>query len=318
MILKYMQVIDTARSGMAGSIRKREANEEIYGFNIGLSLETSVNELRHPQPLPKGKFMIRDLYAAFRHYPHAFHDFGAELTIGDTTLLLRNFAGKIDSSDLLFSGRVNNYALWFDKVMKGRTQIAFDLKSQRLAMNDLLGKYSRQYVPKDYHHEIASNLWLRSKIDLEYDTVFRFANIKIANISGELQQHAFRVDSLSGNVKIGADQYVKIDTLKGKIANSDFDISLRLSAAKDTVRRKKANYLRFSSPLLDVDQLTNYPLTAEDEATPDTSAVARTSPLTTPAKPSSHAQAFNIFQIPVIDFRATVDIGRIKYRRLGV
>ncbi|HWK05819.1 MAG TPA: AsmA family protein [Puia sp.] len=308
MILKELLAFDTARSG--------RSDEEIYGFNIGLSLETSVNELRHPKPLPKGKFMIRNLYAAFSHYPHAFHDFGAELTIGDTTLLLKNLAGQIDSSDLRFSGRVNNYALWFDKVMKGSTQIAFDLKSQRLAMNDLLGKYSRQYVPKDYHHEVATNLWLRSKIYLEYDTGFHFANIKIANISGELRQHAFRVDSLSGNVKIGADQYVKIDTLKGKIGNSDFDISLRLYAGKDTVRRKKANYLRFSSQLLDVDQLTNYRLTAEEEATPDTSAAAMGSPLTTPAKPSAHAQAFNIFQIPFIDFKATVDIGKIKYRHL--
>lgn len=332
MILKELLAFDTARSGKsdmtrngkvdtvsggkADTARNRRATEEIYGFNIGLSLETSVNELRHPKPLPKGKFMIRNLYAAFKHYPHAFHDFGAELTIGDTTLLLKNFAGQIDSSDLRFSGRVNNYALWFDKVMKGGTQIAFDLKSQRLAMNDLLGKYSRQYVPKDYHHEIASNLWLRSKIYLEYDTVFRFANIKIANISGELKQHAFRVDSLSGNVKIGADQYVKIDTLKGKIGNSDFDVSLRLYAGKDTVRRKKANYLRFSSRLLDVDQLTNYRLTADEEATPDTSATAMGSPLSTPAKPSAHAQAFNIFQIPFIDFKATVDIGKIKYRRL--
>ena len=317
MVLKELLAFDTARSA--------KATEEIYGFNIGLSLETSVNELRHPAPLPKGKFMIHDLYAAFKQYSHAFHDFGAELTIADTTLLLRNFAGRIDSSDLRFSGRVNNYALWFDKVMKGKTQIAFDLKSQHLAMNDLLGKYSRQYVPKDYHHEVAANLWLRSKIDLRYDTAFRFANIKIANISGELQQHAFRVDSLSGNVKIGADQFVKIDTLKGRIGNSDFFVNMRLYAGKDTLKRKKENFLQFSSRLLDVDQLTNYQLTAEAATPTDTTgnapvaggtAAVMTASSSGPAKPSVHADAFNIFQIPFIDFKATVNIDKIKYRRL--
>jgi uncharacterized protein involved in outer membrane biogenesis len=308
MILKELLAFDTARSA--------RAKEEIYGFNIGLALETSVSELLHPRPLPKGKLKVENLQAAFKHYPHAFHDFGAELTINDTSLLLRGLTGKIDSSDLRFSGRINNYPLWFEKVKKGRTQVAFDLKSQRLAMNDLLGRYSRMYVPKDYHDEIASNIWLRSKIDLRYDSVFRFANIKIANISGELKKHAFKLDSVSGNVKIGADQFVKIDTLKGKIGNSDFDLSMRLYAGKDTVKRKKENFLQFSSRLLDVDQLTNYRLAATEEAPALADKPADTTMVTTVAKTSSHADAFNIFQIPFIDFKATVNIGKIKYRRL--
>jgi uncharacterized protein involved in outer membrane biogenesis len=291
----------------------RKAREEIYGFNIGLSLETSVHELLHPKPLPKGKFSIHDLYASFKRYPHAFHDFGAELTIEDTTLRLKNFAGKIDSSDIRFSGRVNNYALWFDKVMKGRTQVAFDLRSQHLAMHDLLGRKSRQYVPKDYHDEVASNLWLRSKIDLKYDSVFRFASIKIANISGELKNHAFTLDSVNGNVKIGADHFIKLDTLQGKVGNSDFNISMRLYTGKDTTRMKKENYLQFTSRMLDVDQLMAYRLTAEEPA-PDLSEL----PAAAVAKTSAHAGAFNIFQIPFINFNASANIGKIKYRRLWI
>jgi hypothetical protein len=332
-VLKELLASDTARS--------RKAKEEIYGFNIGLSLETSVNELLHPMPLPRGKFTIAQLNASFLRYPHAFHDFGAELTIGDTSLLLRNLAGKIDSSDLRFSGRVNNYALWFEKVKKGKTQIAFDLKSKRLAMRDLLGRRSRNYVPKDYHEEIGSNIWLRSKIDLRYDSVFRFANIRIANISGELKKHAFLLDSISGNIKFGTDNFVKIDTLKGKIGRSDFNISMRLYAGKDTVKRKKENFLQFDSRFLDVDQLANYRLTEEETAAspeppatqastaaaaqnaalPDTTTATDANPataaaVTTVSKPSSHAAAFNIFQIPFIDFRASVNIGKIKYHHL--
>jgi uncharacterized protein involved in outer membrane biogenesis len=323
MVLKELLAFDTARSN--------KAKEEINGFNIGLSLETSVDELLHPKPLPRGKFKIEHLFAAFNHYPHAFHDFGAELTIGDTSLLLRNLAGRIDSSDVRFSGRVNNYALWFDKVKKGKTQVAFDLKSQRLAMNDLLGRKSRKYVPKDYQQEVGTNIWLRSKIELRYDSVFRFANIKIANISGTLTQHAFQLDSVSGNIKFGTDKFVRIDTLRGKIGRSDFDLSMRLYAGADTVKRKKENFLQFSSRLLDVDQLTNYRLTEDDAPAlasapvTDTSlAVTSAGSVTTSAAmepagttpPSPHAAAFNVFQIPFIDFRATVNIGKIKYRRL--
>jgi hypothetical protein len=308
LVLKELLAFDTAKSN--------KAKEEIYGFTIGLSLETSVNELLQPTPLPKGKFKIEKLFAAFKNYPHAFHDFGAELTINDTALLLRNFGGLVDSTDLLFSGRVINYQLWFDKVKKGRTQIAFDLKSKRLAMHDLLGKYSRTYVPKDYHEEVVSNLWLRSKTDLRYDSVFKFAKVKIANISGALKQHAFDLDSVKGIVKLGADHFIKIDTLTGKIGRSDFDISMRLYTGKDTAKRKKENFLQFTSRFLDVDQLTNYRLTAAEDATP--SLPAAPTPTTVAHTTSVHAGAFNIFQIPFIDFNATVNIGKIKYRRLWI
>ena len=296
----------------ADTTKNKKAREEIYGFNVGLVLETSVNELRHPKPLPKGKFTIQNLSASFKRYPHAFHDFGAELSIEDTTVRLRNFAGRIDSSDIRFSGRVNNYALWFNKVMRGRTQIAFDLKSQRLAMRDLLGRKSRQFIPKDYQDEVGSNIWLRSKIDLKYDSTFRFANIKVANISGELKKHAFKLDSVSGNVKLGIDNFIKLDTFKGKIGNSDFNISMRLYTGKDTNRMKKENYLQFASRMLDVDQLTSYRLTQEEPA-PDMSEIPVHSAV---VKASAHDSSFNIFQIPFINFNAAVDIGKIKYKRL--
>jgi uncharacterized protein involved in outer membrane biogenesis len=342
------------------SLRAARAREQIYGFNVGLSLNTSVNELLHPKPLPKGKFTLRDLSASFKRYPHSFHDFGAELTINDTAILLRNFAGSIDSSDIRFKGRVNNYALWFDRVKKGKTLIAFDLRSQHLAMNDLLGKHSRAYIPKDYRFEVGSNIWLRSRVELRYDSSFKFANIKIGNITGSLLKHPYQLDSVSGNVKFGTDNFVKIDSLKGKIGHSDFFINMRLYAGADTTRRKKENYLQFNSQFLDVDELTNYYVAAGQE---DTIAIpestASTAPVSTaaadsataaadsatstgtaaanPANPgggsstatpvtlaasttttTAHARAFNIFQIPFIDFNAGVHINRLRYHHLGI
>ena len=307
MVLKELFAFDSARSA--------KAKEEINGFNIGLSLETSVNELLHPKPLPRGKFTIDHLSIAFKKYPHVFHDFGAELTINDTSLRLKDFNGRVDSSDLRLSGRVNNYALWFDKVKKGKTLIAFDLKSQRLALYELLGRRSRKYVPKEYVHEIFNNVWLRSKVELKYDTVFKFANIKIANVSGELTNHPYRLDSIHGNIKFNTGNFVKIDTLQGKIGNTDFNISMRLYTGKDTAKSRKENYLQFASRFLDVNQLTNYVMTAADEMDnppADTAAVAKA------ASGTTHENGFNIFNIPFINFNASVDIGRIKYRKLGL
>jgi hypothetical protein len=305
---------------------ERNDQEEIRDFNLGLSLQTSVSELRHPQPLPKGQLKIHDFYASFKKYPHDFHDFGGDLTINDTALLLRNLVGQIDSSDIRFSGKVVNYALWFEKVKRGKTTLGFDLKSHELAIADVVGPGGQKYLPKDIYNEVGSNIWLRSKTELRYDSVFQSANIRIANISAAFQQHPYRLDSISGNVKFGTDNFLKIDTLKGKIGNSDFNLSMRLYTGKDTLRRKKENYLKFSSSLFDADQLSSYVASVEQEeqsiAALDAPPVPQDSMriiLTgNPVTPSAHAQAFNIFQIPFIDFNAVVHIDHLRYHHLGI
>jgi AsmA-like C-terminal region len=146
--------------------------------------------------------------------------------------------------------------------------------------------------------------------------VFRFANIKIANISGSLKNHSFQLDSIRGNIKFGVDHFVKIDTLRGKIGRSDFDLSMRLYAGDDTIRRKKENFLTFSSRFLDVDQLTNYYLSAEEDSADSISSPANPAGDAVQTKGSSHADAFNIFKIPFIDFNAAVNVGKIKYNHL--
>ncbi|GGA84275.1 AsmA family protein [Puia dinghuensis] len=315
-VFKELLSFDTVKS------RKAEEEEQIDGFNIDLALQTSVQELLHPKPIPKGKLTIANLYASFVKYPHDFKNFGADLTINDTTVALRNFAGNIDSSDIRFNGQINNYPLWFNKVKKGKTLIAFDLRSQRLALRDLVGKTGLGYLPKDLRQEVGRGIKLRSRMELRYDSVFQFANVGIANISGTLQSHNIRLDSINGNIKFGADHYIKLDTLNGNIGNSDFNISMRLYTGKDSARRAKENYLRFSSDLLDVDELTNYALAAEQEEEetaammqPDTSAGSAVAKATTT---SAHANAFNIFNIPFVDFNARVNIGTLNYHNLGI
>jgi hypothetical protein len=310
MILRELMNIDTAKT--------HKGKEEIYGFNVGVSLETSVDEVLYSKPLPKGVLKIEHLNAAFKRFPHAFKEFGAELTIADTMLRLKNFAGHIDSSDIQFSGRVNNYALWFEKVKKGRTEIAFDLKSQHLAMHDLLSRRTKRMVQDDWQDEVATNLWLRSKTQLRYDTVFKFANIKIANISGQLTNHDFDLDSIKGNVMFNTNNFIKIDTLTGKIGNSDFNINMRLYTGNDSARKMKENYLIFNSRFLDVDQLTNYTFVAEEEIAEVDSAAATSAGQVGKSSSSVHAKAFNVFETPFINFNASVNIGKVKYRRLWI
>ena len=105
---------------------------------------------------------------------------------------------------------------------------------------------------------------------------------------------------------------------------------MRLYAGADTNRRKKENYLQFNSQFLDVDELTNYYQAANQAdtiATADSTALVAAGqtndstaavPASTAAVPASHAQGFNIFQIPFVDFNAAVHINHLRYHRLGI
>jgi hypothetical protein len=295
------------------TVLARKWNEEIHRFNINLALETTVQQLLNPSPLPKGKFEMKNLRGSFKNYPHTFKNLGATVLINDTLLRLRDFTGMIDSSDINFKGRVINYNLWFDNIKKGKTQIAFDFKSNRFAMRDVLGKSIRQYIPRGYRREELTNVWLRAKIDLRYDTIFRFAKAHVSNVSANLKKHNLKLHEISGGVKYGS-KILSFDTLRGKIGNSDFDISLKYYfKGIDRYNNKIANSLKLTSRFLDADEMSYYDLAPKQgRSRRDSTGVIIA------AKPDStrHAQAFNIFMIPFSDFNAQVDIAKLKYNRL--
>ncbi|HEY5823232.1 MAG TPA: AsmA-like C-terminal region-containing protein, partial [Cyclobacteriaceae bacterium] len=291
----------------------RKWNEEVHGFSINLALGTTVEQLIHPSPLPKGTFEIKHLRGSFKNYAHTFKDIGATVMINDTLLRLRDFTGMIDSSDINFKGRIVNYHLWFDKIKKGKTQIAFDFKSNRFAFKDVFSREVRQFLPRGYRREELNNVWLRAKVDMRYDTIFRFAKARITNVSADLKKHNLKVHEISGGVKYGS-KLLSLDTLKGKIGNSDFDISLKYYfKGIDRNNNKVANSLTFASKLLDADEISHYDLAPKQgrsrrDSTGKMVAVKVDS--------SQHAQAFNIFMIPFSDFNAKIDIGKVKYNRL--
>jgi hypothetical protein len=106
-----------------------------------------------------------------------------------------------------------------------------------------------------------------------------------------------------------------LDTLKGKIGNSDFDISLKYYfKGIDRYNNKVANSLKFASTFLDADEISQYDFAPKKvrmrmDSNDDIMAVL-------PPDSSQHAQAFNIFMIPFSDFNAQIDIRKLKYNKL--
>jgi hypothetical protein len=256
---------------------------------------------------------MKNLRGRFKNYAHTVKNIGATVVITDTLLRLRDLTGMIDSSDFNFKGRVSQYHLWFDDIKKGKTQIAFDFKSSRFAFRDVFTRDIRAYLPRGYRREQLNNVWLRTKIDLNYDTLFRFAKAKLANVSADLKIHNLKLHEISGGVKYGS-KILSFDTLRGKIGNSDFDISLKYYfKGIDRYNNKIANTLTFKSNFFDADEMSQYDLA------PKTGIVKRDSTgkfVALIPDTSIHAQAFNIFMIPFSDFNAQIDIGKLKYHRL--
>jgi len=291
----------------------RKWNEEVHGFNVNLAFETTVKELLNPSPLPRGTFEMKNLRGSFKNYAHTVKNLGATVIITDTLLRLRDFTGMIDSSDIAFKGRVTHYRLWFDHIKKGKTQIAFDFKSNRFALRDVFSRDVRAYLPRGYRREQLSNVWLRAKIDLKYDTNFRFMKAKVANVSADLKRHNLKLHEISGGIKYGS-KILSFDTLRGKIGNSDFDISMKYYfKGIDRYNKEVSNSLTFKSKFLDVDEMSQYDLA------PKKGKVKRDSTgkfVAIIPDSSVHAEAFNVFIIPFSNFNAQVDIAKVKYNRL--
>ncbi len=287
------------------------SKEIITGFNIGLALETSVNELLHPNPLPKGTFKVEKLYAKFQQYPHALHDFNAAVAINDTSLRVSNFSGHIDSTNFAFKGKLNNYLIWFDKIKKGNTEVAFDFKSDRLAVNDLVSERGHKFIPQGYWYEEANNVWLRSKMSIRYDTVFKRIDARIANISGTLKQHPIKVENVTGRIRYGNNRFIVVDTLTGKVGRTDFNLNMRYATGKSKRQQSRSNYFRFKSDMLDIDELMNYDFTDHPVAT-----AAPAKRTTVKENDSLHATGFNVFSIPFTTFETQVDVKKIKYKKL--
>jgi hypothetical protein len=144
-----------------------------------------------------------------------------------------------------------------------------------------------------------------------------------------LKNHRLKLDSISGGLLYG-NKILKVDTLKGKIGRTDFDLNLRYYTGDNIEYRKKTNYLYFKSRLLDVNELMSlhFESFAAARPVPEAPVISNAVQLSgndpslaqqiNNPDTSNHAKSFNIFMIPFFDFEVKADIGRIRYKRLGI
>jgi hypothetical protein len=293
----------------------RNYDESVHNFSVGLGLETCMYELLHPTPLPNGNFAINNLRGTFKNYAHTIKALEGKFRINDSIVFVDNLNGMIDSSDMKFSGSVKNYGMWMKDLKSGRTEIAFDLKSTKFALNDVFTRNVRRMLPRGYRREEMINANMKVKMMIRYDTTFRFLRTELSHVTCSLKRHKLDFRDVSGKIKYGANKLFAFDTLRGTVGKSDFDITMRLINTGDKTLRSRTNYFHFKSTSLDADEIAAYDFSEPPmrRKPGDTTAVAVKADTT-----SAHAKAFNVFTLPFSDFNVWVDVGKFKYNQLWI
>jgi hypothetical protein len=145
---------------LTGSDSSKSVNEQVQKLALNLKFISSARAVTESKTLPVGELFITNLFARLKHYPHTFHDFHADVAVSEKDLKVVDFKGQIDKSDFLFSGKLSNYDMWFNKNIAGDTKVEFNLNSTLLQLADIFSYKGANYVPEDYRHEEFDNLKL--------------------------------------------------------------------------------------------------------------------------------------------------------------
>jgi hypothetical protein len=268
-------------------------DETIEDFFISMAFNTTAKQLFEYKYLPKGEFFIDDLYAKFKHYPHALHDFDVDIIITDKELKIIDFSGEIDSSDFHFNGVLSNYPKWFQEVPIGDTKIEFDFASHYFKINDVLSYKGESYVPDDYKNEVLRNVDLHGRVELHYDKEFKSADFYLDKLNAKLNIHPLKLEQFKGRAHY-EDDHLTLENFGGKMGNSDFVVNMTYYLGEDKSLKKRHNNISLYANALDLDELMNYE---------------------GPEKEVNHEEAFNVFEIPFADITISADIKRLNYHK---
>ncbi|MCC5922620.1 MAG: hypothetical protein JJT77_02445 [Crocinitomicaceae bacterium] len=268
--------------------------EYIKNFQMDLAFHSSAKAITESPYLPVGKFIISQLNAELTNYPHAIHDFHAEVIIDTTDLSIVDFSGFIDQSDFHFSGKVKEYPLWFQESLDGDTHITFDLSSNLLQLKDLFSYDGENYVPEDYRNEELRNVKIHGDAALHFvDGKFSSSDLYLKELKGKANIHPMKLENFGGRIHVEKD-HLTMTKFRGSIGNSSFVMDLDYYFGELAAAKTKPNKLIFHAKRLDFDQLFNY------EVPPAGATV-------------EHDSVFSIFDIPFPDMQYQVKIGKMNY-----
>lgn len=281
---------------LTGSDPEKSVNEQIENLSLDLDFKSSAKAITESPNLPIGEFFIENFNAKLKHYPHAFHDFHADVIIQEEDLKLIDFKGMIDKSDFLFTGGVSHYDLWLSEHPKGDTKIEFNLTSDMLKLEDVFSYKKENYVPEDYRHEEFDKLKIHGFTDLHFNEGLRSIDTYLDKFTAKMKVHHLRFEDFNGRVHY-EDEHLVVEEFSGKLGKSDFQTTLHWYLGEDENIKKRDNHFEIVSKRLDFDQLFEYHIPETSDTNVD------------------HDAGFNIYNLPFTDMTYDIKIDHLNYHK---
>lgn len=273
-------------------------DEQIDNLSMKFKFKSSARAFTESPNLPVGEFFIEDLYAKFKHYPHILHDFHADLYVDSSNFRIIDFTGMIDKSDFHFSGKLNNYDLWFSDKPKGDTKIDFNLSSDLLQLHDVFSYKGENYVPEDYRHEELKNFKFHGNALLHFKEKFHSIDLDLDHFTALMKMHHLKFEKFEGRFHY-EDEHLMIQRFSGNLGKSNFLIDMNYYLGKDLAIKKRDNHFGIVSNCLDFDELLMFnPGKARSQTSP-----------------AEHEKGFNIYELPFTDMTFDLSIKHLNYHR---
>jgi len=285
----------------SGDKNAKPFDEQIKNLSLSLKFLSSAKAISESKTLPLGEFFIEDLHAKMKHYPHELKNFHADLFVDENDFRLMDFSGMIDNSDFHFSGRLDNYNIWFDEKIKGDTRVEFDLTSKLLQFDNVFTYGGDRFVPEDYRHEEINNLKLHGVTALHFDGALKSTDFQLEQFEGKMKIHPLKFEQFKGRVHL-ENEFLSVDQFKGKMGHSNFSLDMNYNLSK--TKSSKSNFIHLSGNRLDVDELLNYqsPPVKEGSGTPKV----------------NHDEVFSIYDFDFPIIHIITDIGELNYHQYNL
>lgn len=278
-------------------------NEQIKNLALDLDFKSSAKALTESPNLPVGEFFIENLYAELQHYPHALHDFHADIFIDNENLKIVDLKGEIDQSDFLFSGNLKHYDLWLSDVKNGDTEVDFDFVSNQLRLEDLLAYQGENYVPEEYRHEELKGFKFHGNVQLHYKDTLHSIDLQLDHFNAKMKLHPLAFQKFNGRAHY-EEEHLVVEDFSGKLGRSDFKTTLHYYLGQDESIKKRDNHFSFASRYLDIDEVINYNNSPNQKVQK--------------VQEANHDSVFNIYELPFTDMTFDVEINDLNYHQYKV
>lgn len=238
-------------------------------------------------------------------------DFSLLLTTDPDTLLLNHLKGTIGSSRLSLSGRLIDYASLLvtdtahpvELPSEEQVKLDFRLAADSLRAKDLF-TYRRQFLlPEAYQSEVLEELILSGDVALPVeqltgDTLLSVFGLNVEELSWKLGSYPLPFHQFMARIRRNGKQ-LYIDQFQGKVGESNIKLSAMLGNFTDTLLTRLYGEVTLESDLLDINEITRFPLPGMTQDTFQSTSVEDEGPV-------------NLNQFDYPNLELTLNIGEMR------